>query len=173
MTAVAPGANIRNMNQPDRRALQREPEPRAASLVGVEEAEPEFGAEYQQVIDGLRNGGREALAGELIEMLRNCREDPEEAESKLPSLRNMARLLIERSELEDPIAGPSPDGVMQAEWRIAGDGLLVMAFLEDDVIHCVVQADADAQGGPLYRSERLSEKEALEEFGHLVPLRKS
>jgi hypothetical protein len=155
------------------RFFQYETESSATTLVDLEEADSELGAEYQQVIDDLRNGSREILARELIEMLRICQENPEETEIKLFSLQSMARFLIEQKEFEDPIAGPGPNGIMQAEWHIVGDGLLVMAFSEDNQIHCVVQTDADSQGEMLYRSVQLSEKEALEEFGYLVPLRQA
>ena len=128
-------------------------------------------SEFPRVIDSLRNGGRDALAEELIEMLRNIQENPAEAGIKLLSLRNMARLLIEQSEFEDPIVGPRSDGIMQAEWRIDGDGLLVMAFLEDNRIHCVLQTLGNSLSPPIYKSRQLSKKDALEQFGIIVPLR--
>ena len=146
-------------------------------LVDLEETEhpvdAKFEAEYEQVINELRRGGREILAEELVEMLRICQEDPEETEIKLFSLQGMARFLIKQEKFEDPIVGAGPNGIMQAEWHIVGDGLLVMAFLEDNQIHCVVQTDADSQGEMLYGSVQLCEKEALEEFGYLVPLRQA
>ena len=145
----------------------------ATILIDLEETEPEFEPEYQQVIDDLRSSGREILAEDLVEMLRICQEDPEEPEIKLFSLQSMARFLIDQGEFEDPIAGPGPDGIMQAEWHIVGDGLLVMAFLEENQIHCVVQTDADPRGKMLYKSVQLPEKEALEEFRYLVPLRQT
>ena len=133
--------------------------------------EYEFDAEYQQVVDGLRAAGREIPAEDLIEMLRDIQEDPEEPEIKLYSLRAMARFLIKHRRFYDPIIGPDPIGIMQAEWHIIGDGLLVMAFLDDNHIHCVAQADATLQSEALNRSVQLTEDQAVEEFGHLVPLR--
>ena len=155
------------------RFIQYGTESNATILVDLRDTVSEFDPDRQQVIDDLRNGGREILAEELIEMLRICKEDPEEPEIKLFSLQAMARFLIEQKEFEDPIAGPGPNGIMQAEWHIVGDGLLVMAFLEYNRIQCVVQTDADSQGEMLYRSVQLSDKEALEEFGYLVPLRQA
>ena len=155
------------------RFFQYETESSATILVDLEKVEYEFDPEYQQVIDDLRSGGREILANELIDMLRICQGDPEEPDIKLFSLQSMARFLIAQRKFEDPIAGPGPDGIMQVEWHIVGNGLLVMAFLEESQIHCVVQTDADSQGKMLYKSVQLPEKEALEEFGYLVPLRQT
>ena len=133
--------------------------------------EAEFDAEYEQVIDELRNGNREVLAEELIEMLRNSREDPDEVEIKLLSLQAMARFLIRQREFDDPVAGPDPSGIVQIEWHILGNGLLVMAFLEDDRVHCVVQTDATSEREMLNENAQLTESEALERFGYLVPRR--
>ena len=137
----------------------------------VDSPEEDLDPEYQQVVEELRSGGREVLAEELIEMLRNSREDPEEADIQFYSLQAMASFIVRHREFEDPVSGPDPRGIMQIEWHIAGNGLLVMAFVEDDRIHCVVQADTTPQRSELNRNERLTEKEALEAFGCLVPLR--
>ena len=134
-------------------------------------SEVEFAPEYQQVIDELRAAGREIPAEDLIEMLRDIQEAPEEPDIKLFSLRAMARFIIKHSKFDDPVIGPDPIGLMQAEWHINGDGLLVMAFLDDDQIHCVAQADATLQSGALDISVQLTENQAIKEFGHLVPLR--
>ena len=157
------------------RFFQHDTESSTAILVDFWDAEDvsefEFDPEYQQVINEFRSGGREIPAEDLIEMLRNIQEDTEEPQIKLFSLQAMARFLIKYRKFDDPIIGPDPIGIMQAEWHIIGDGLLVMAFLEDDQIHCVAQADATPQSGALNRSVQLTENQALEEFGHLVPLR--
>ena len=85
--------------------------------------------------------------------------------------RAMARFLIKQQEFADPIVGPDPYGIMQIEWHIIGNGLLVMAFLKGGQVHCVAQADASPQGNQLNVSVQLAEDQAVEEFGHLVPLR--
>ena len=131
----------------------------------------EHDAEYQEVIEDLQKGGREILADELIEMLRNAQEDAEELDIKLFSLQAMARFLIRQKQYDDPIFGPDPHGLVQIEWHIDGDGLLVMAFLEEEQIHCVVQADATPKREMLNKSVLLTENQAVEEFGYLVPLR--
>ena len=137
----------------------------------VDSPEEDLDPEYQRVVEQLRSGGREVLAEELIEMLQNSREDPEEAGIQLYSLQAMASFLVRNGKFEDPVSGPNPRGIMQIEWHIAGNGLLVMAFVEDGQIHCVVQADATTERSEINKNERLTEREALEAFGYLVPLR--
>ena len=145
-----------------------------AILVDFGEATVEIGGEFepavQEVIDELRAGDREIFADEVIEMLRNSRE-ADEPDIQLFSLRDMARFLVKHRTFEDPIAGPSPYGIMQVEWHIVGDGLLVMAFVGDGQIHCVAQTDATQQHEAMNDNVRLSEAEALKEYGRLVPLR--
>lgn len=157
------------------RFFQYPMESSTAILVDLGESQDASGAEfdpgYQQVIDDLRSGGREIPAEDLTEMLHNIQEDPEEPEIKLFSLQAMARFLIKHSKFDDPIIGPDPIGIIQAEWHIIGDGLLVMAFFDDDQIHCVAQADTTPQHEALNRSVQLTGNQAIEEFGHLVPLR--
>ena len=157
------------------RFFQYDTESSTAILVDFWEAEnvleAEFDPEYPQVVDDLRSAGREIPAEDLIEMLRNIQEDPEEPEIKLFSLQAMARFLIKYRKFDDPIIGPDPIGIMQAEWHIIGNGLLVMAFLDDNQIHCVAQADATPQSRALNKSVQLTENQAIEEFGYLVPLR--
>ena len=148
-------------------------------LVDHEEAEYEpdlehhehDGLAYQEVIHNLRTGGREVSAEDLIEMLRDIEQDPDEPEISIYSLQAMARFLIKHRKFCHPIIGLDPIGMMQAEWHIIGDGLLVMAFLENEQIHCVAQADATPESEELNVSVQLTEDEAIEEFGYLVPLR--
>ena len=125
---------------------------------------------YQQVED-LRNAGRELLASEVLDMLRASQQDPGETTIQLFSLQAMARFLIKHGNFDDPIAGPDPHGIMQIEWHIDGNGLLVLAFLGGDQVRCVAQADACPSTDKLNISVQLSEDQAAREFGHLVPLR--
>jgi hypothetical protein len=129
----------------------------------------EFTPEYEQVIDELRNGSREVLADEVVEILRNNKEDPEEPEIKIFSLQAMARFLVSHKEFEDPIIGPDPSGLVQIEWHIDGNGLLVMAFLDNEKIHCIAQADETTNSLALNESAIMTEEQALKELGHLVP----
>ena len=142
-----------------------------SEVLFVDFGEVEADPQYQQIVDELRNTGRELLAEEVIEMLRASQEDSDEADIQFFSLQAMARFLIKQKEFADPIVGPDPHGIMQIEWHIMGNGLLVMAFVEDGQVHCVAQADASPQGNQLNVSVQLAEDQAVEEFGHLVPLR--
>ncbi len=146
-------------------------------LVDVGEAEDaseaEFDAEYQKVINDLRNGGRELLAQDVFQMLSDSQENPENVNITLLSLQSMARFLIRQKDFDDPIVGKDPYGIVQIEWHIIGNGLLVLAFLDDYLIHCVAQADTTSESEMLNESVRITERQFLEEFGHLVPLRQS
>ena len=132
-------------------------------------SQDEFELEHRKVVAKLRDGGREILAEELIDILRNCREDPEDPEIRLFSLQSMARFLVLHRDFKDPIIGPDPTGLMQIEWHIDGEGLLVMAFLEHDMIHCIAQADETPNCQALNSSVILTEEQALKDFGYLVP----
>ena len=132
-------------------------------------SDSEFSPAYEQVIDSLRNGGREILADEVVDILRNSQEDPEEPDINVISLQAMARFLVSHRTFEDPIVGPDPGGLMQIEWHIDGNGLLVLAFLDQDRIHCIVQADETPPRLALNESAILTEEQALKDFGHLVP----
>jgi hypothetical protein len=149
----------------------------AAEIVLVDDlsernpTDTEFESEYQRVIDELRDGDRELAANELIAILRNSQEDHEEPEVKLFSLQSMAHFLISNGEYRDPIIGPDPTGIMQIEWHIDGNGLLVMAFLEDNEVHFVAQADETSNRLALDYSVQLPVNQILEGYGYLVPTR--
>ena len=143
-----------------------------AKLLLIEASpEPQVASTYQDIVAALRSAGRKTLAEDLIEMINDMEEDPDEPSIKIHSLRALTRFLSKYIALEDPIIGPDPMGVVLAEWHIDGDGLLVMAFLEDDKIHCVAQADATSHRDELNISVQLTESQVIEEFGALVPLR--
>ena len=126
--------------------------------------------EYQRVIDSLKDGGRELMASEVYEMLLSSKE-PDGDPIQLFSLRAMADFLVRHWNIADPVAGPSPTGIMQLEWHILDDGLLVIAFVEDERVHCVVQADATEGRGAMDVSERMSTDALMNRHGHLIPPR--
>ena len=127
-------------------------------------------AEYDRIVEALRASGRELLADEVFEMLIATRDDPSEIPIKLYSLQQMAVFLLENRGVRDPIVGPNLSGVMQAEWKIFGDGLLVLVFWGEGQVHCVVRVDATTNRAEVRESVRLSPTEAMEKFGDLVPL---
>ena len=143
-------------------------EPSATTIVLVDDlsewkqTETGFDSEYQRVIDELRNGGREITADEVVAILRNSQEDPEEPEIKLFSLQSMAHFLVTNEEFDDPIIGPDPSGLMQIEWHIHGNGLLVMAFIEGNEIHFIAQADETSDLPALDESVQLPTNQIVE-----------
>lgn len=126
---------------------------------------------HQRVVNDLKSGDRKNLASKVLRILQGSREDPREPDVVLVSLRAMAAMMLREREFADPVLGLDPLGLVQIEWDIIGDGLLLMAFLEDERVHCVVQADAYKGAPALDESERLIESEALSRFSHLVPRR--
>ena len=133
--------------------------------------EPQVQVKCRDIIADLRSAGREALAEDLAEMINDMEEDTDEPAVKVDSLRALTRFLTKHIAFEDPIVGPDPMGAVIAEWHIDGNGLLVMAFLDNNLIHCVVQADATSQSEGLNISVHRTERQIVEEFGKLVPLR--
>ena len=78
--------------------------------------------------------------GEVVERLRYLRslDDDlvnDEQPMNLESLRALAVLLVERPELPKPGIGVSDDGMLQIEWDIVPEGMVVMAFMPDGAIN--------------------------------------
>jgi hypothetical protein len=140
-------------------------------LVDIDEVSVSLGDEakidpgYMSVVESLQGNGRELMADEVHEMLLSSKE-PDGDPVQLFSLRAMAAFLVQHRDIVDPIAGPSPNGIMQLEWHILEDGLLVIAFVEDERVHCVIQANAMDNV-----SERMSTDALIEQHGHLIPTR--
>ena len=139
----------------------------------VDSGEPlgEFPDEYQATVNQMRENGRPVLADQLIEMLED--QEPDEAKISLVSLREMARLLVEQMDFDDPSIGADRHGLVHAQWTIAGNGILIWGFLEDKRILMVAQADESsiAPDG-LDINERLPAEKVLDTYGHLVPRRR-
>ena len=142
-------------------------------LIVADFGEPasEFPKEQQRIIDLLRNNGREILAEKLITMLRDVQEDPDEPEINVVSLQQMAQFFVEQKEFADPFIGPDSRGIVHAEWRIFGNGVLVMVFPDDGVVLLVAQTDETPISKKLDICVRKPTPEVLEEFGYLVPRR--
>ena len=125
-------------------------------------------AEERETIEQLRTGGRELFAEEVEETLLTSKQ-PDEDPVQLVSLQEMAKFLVRNRRVKDPLAGPSPTGIMQLEWEILGDGLLVIAFVERRRVHLVAQAEPPKQ--PAIRlSEYLTQDEVMTGYGHLIPI---
>ena len=97
-----------------------------------------------EVIEALRVFGLVEVA-ERLAYLRSLEDDLAEDEEpmQLESLRALALLLIERPELPKPGIGVSTEGMLQVEWDIVPEGMVVMAFMLGGVINF-----AAASGSP-------------------------
>ena len=140
-------------------------------VVDFGEPASEFPEEQQEVIDRLRSNGRPVLSKKLVTMLRDVQEDPDGPQINIVSLRQMAWLFIEQQDFADPFVGPDSRGIVYAQWRIVGNGVLIIRFPDDEKILLVAQADKTSDSEELDISIQGPKSGILEEYGHLVPLR--
>ena len=126
-----------------------------------------------QIVSYLHDHGRKTLAGKLVRLVEDLPEDPETANIIInrTSLREMAMLLVEQGHFADPSIAVSQDGLMHAQWRIDGNGVIVWGFMGNGEILAVVQADTTPNHPPLNIAEQRLQGEILKEFGYLVPHR--
>ena len=143
----------------------------ALIIMDFGEAARDFPVDHQDVIRFLRGNGRPIVAEKLIAMLEDAREDPDECPIGIVSLRDMAWFLVGERAFSDPFIGPDRRGIVHAQWRFNGNGVLVISFLGYGEILLVAQADESPVTGMLDISKRGPEREIMEEFGHLVPRR--
>lgn len=73
-------------------------------------------------------------------------DDPEEPQMALASLRRLALFFVSEPGLLDPEIGLSPDGLLQAEWRLQDSSILAMKFLPVDLIRFAAVSDAHSFG---------------------------
>ena len=141
-------------------------------MIVVDDGEPisEFSPAQQRVISWLRDNDREVLAEKLVTMLRDA-DDPDEPDVSIVSLWQMAQFFVEHGEFADPFIGPDSRGLVHAEWRILGNGVLVIVFLEDEAVLLVAQADETPDKEKLDLCVRKPVPEIIEAFGDLVPRR--
>ena len=129
----------------------------------------DFPADHQETVEYLRANGRPILADKLVTMLQDFDGDPDEPEVNIVSLQDMARCLVERGDFADPSIGPGRCSMVYAQWRIMGDGVLVVSFLGDDEILLVAQGDRN--GCPVDVSKQGRLQDILKEYECLVPRR--
>ena len=143
----------------------------AIVIVDFGEGMSEFPKEHREIVKLLRENGRPILSRKLIAMMRIVNEDPDESSINIVSLRDMARLLVKHGDYEDPFIGPDRRGNIHAQWRIFGNGVLVVSFLGYGEILLVAQSDESPGEEALDISIRGPEQGILEEYGRLVPRR--
>ena len=143
----------------------------ASNMVLADFGEPivDFPANHRETVDYLRANGRPILADKLVTMLQNIDEDPDEPQVNIVSLRDMARCLVEHGDFADPSIGPDRYSMVYAQWRIMGDGVLVVSFLGNAEILLVAQADRD--GSSVDVSEQGGLQDIFKEYDCLVPRR--
>ena len=124
---------------------------------------------YLNVVESLRSHGREIVAEDLLQLLQDAHDEGEEDSIRIYSLRSMAKFLLTNKRVRDPVCSADPmDGIMQAEWHIYGDGLLVLAFLGEQRVHCVAQADPPYADEMLDVNEELHWGQVLERYDELI-----
>ena len=143
----------------------------ALIVVDFEEPVDDFPVDHRDVVAFLRGNGRPIVAEKLVSMLEDMREDPDDSTIDIVSLREMAWFLVENKDFSDPFIGPDRHGIIHAQWRFAGNGVLVISFLGYGEILLVAQADAGHFEEILDISKRGPEKAIIKEFGHFVPRR--
>ena len=89
-----------------------------------------------EVIEALGAFGLDKVV-ERLRHLRSLDDDlaNDEQPMNLESLRALATLLVERPELPKPGIGVSDDGMLQIEWDIVPEGMVVMAFMSSGAIN--------------------------------------
>ena len=138
-------------------------------LVDFGEAITDFPTDHQETVEYLRTYGRPVLAEKLVTMLQNVKDDPDEPPIHVSSLRDMARCLVEHKGFADPSIGLDRRGMVYAQWRIMGDGILVVSFLGHDEVLLVAQA---SRGGcPVDVSKQGRSQDIVKEHEDLVPRR--
>jgi hypothetical protein len=131
----------------------------------------EFPADHQRIVQFLRDHGRFVLADKLYAMLKSVDDDPDGPTVNVASLRDMARVLAEYGSFADPSISPDRYGTIHGQWRIVGDGLLVISFLGYGEILLTAQADETTKSEELDISQRGCAPDILGEYGRLVPTR--
>ncbi len=122
--------------------------------------------EENEIVEVLRSHGLNEVATRLVQLIEMLDEEPDEPDLEIESLQSFAELFVEETHLPVPEIGASPEGFVEAEWRITpsgngranpnerywgrGDGVLAMKFLPTGLIRFA------ATSGPVGRGkERL------------------
>ena len=88
----------------------------------------------RNVAIALEQSGFSEIAARLVHLHGLADDDPEEPGISIESLRGLASFLRHEPRLPSPRIGVGPTGVMQAEWRVAEDGVLALKFLPSKFI---------------------------------------
>lgn len=91
-------------------------------------------ANHDDIIAALVLLELDAIANRLGYLYHLGEDDPDEPSMALASLRRLALFFVSEPELAHPEIGLSPDGLLQAQWRVEDGGVLAMKFLPVDLI---------------------------------------
>ena len=117
----------------------------------------------------LRESGLERSADRLDYLQRLADEDPDEDTIGIASLRHLTSFLMDQRHLGHPDIGVSPDGVALAQWRVTGNGILAMEFLDSGLIRFAGASVSDSQDGESLRvSGTLPKAKALQAIQSLL-----
>lgn len=90
--------------------------------------------QHNEIIEVLPLLELRTIATRLNYLLECSQEDPDEPTMALTSLRELALFFASEPQRDEPEIGLSPDGHLQAEWRVGDGGILAMKFLRDGLI---------------------------------------
>ena len=128
---------------------------------------------HEGIIAVLRLFGVEAVADRLSYLRSLSDDDPDETPIDVESLRAMALFLMSERQLPDPQIAISSDGLMQTEWRMSPNGILVMEFRRSGLIRFAAispstepEVDRHRVNGTLPTDEALA---AVRPFTSLLP----
>ncbi|MYE06704.1 MAG: hypothetical protein F4Y04_05710 [Chloroflexi bacterium] len=117
----------------------------------------------------LRASGLEEAADRLGHLQRLADEEPDEEPIAISSLRHLTSFLIDERHLGQPDIGVSPVGVALAQWRVMGNGVLALEFLDSGLIRFAGASGPGNQNGEsLHISGTLPKSKALQAIQSLL-----
>ena len=123
--------------------------------------------QHDEIVDVLPLLDLRAIAARLDYLHEISRDDPDEPTMALASLRELALffvsepLYVSEQQNGEPEIGISPDGMLQAEWRVRDGGILAMKFLSDGLIQFAAVSRPTSGQRPFRVNGTLPKDEAL------------
>ena len=123
--------------------------------------------QHEEITDVLPLIGLRAIADRLDYLHEISNDDPDEPTMVLASLRGLALffvsepLYVSEQQNGEPEIGISPDGMLQAEWRVRDGGILAMKFLSDGLIQFAAVSRPTSGQRPFRVNGTLPKDEAL------------
>ena len=122
-----------------------------------------------EMTQALRQSGLEESADRLGYLQRLADEDPDEEPIAIASLRHLTSFLMDERHLGQPEIGVSPHGVALAQWRVIGNGVLAVEFLDSGLIRFAGTSGPGSQDGESLRvSGTLPRTKALQAIQSLL-----